>query len=428
MEAVAAVFDTGTHHGAIHAETYLHGLLTQLPAKNMERMAEALPAANQQKLQQFLSDSPWAHQKLWAWVARRAQAHLGGQPHSMLLLDESAQTKKGDRSAGVARQYSGRQGKVDNCQVGVFAALALGTRATLVGGRLYLPEAWVSDPGRCAKAGIPAAEIQPRTKIDLAKELVTEALANGLIFPNVGVDCGYGRDQTFLNWIEDQGLGFVADVPTDLRVWEQGPAATTRPKNLGKAGARAVGKVAADWRAAGPGELVTLRVGENGPVRVRIWARRVWVWAEGAAAPRDRWLVVRQDGRQELKHTLLNAPTNTSVQELAILQGGRHFVERTFGDAKSHVGMGDYQVRKWLGWQHHMALVGLAMLFVLEERLLAAAAQPLLSVRDVVELMHYYFVAHPDLATLQAVMTQRHRRRERGKEAAIKQAERLEIT
>ena len=151
-----------------------------------------------------------------------------------------------------------------------------------------------------------------------------------------------------------------------------------------------------------------------------------WVPPEAAAVAAQ--LAECNSSWQCASCTLLNAPANTSVQELAILQGGRHFVERTFGDAKSHVGMGDYQVRKWLGWQHHMALVGLAMLFVLEERLLAAAAQPLLSVRDVVELMHYYFVAHPDLATLQAVMTQRHRRRERGKEAAIKRAERLETT
>ena len=111
------------------------------------------------------------------------------------------------------------------------------------------------------------------------------------------------RARPGLNWIEDQGLGFVADVPADLRVWEQGPAAGQRPKNLGRAGAGQVGAVAAAWRAGGPGKLVTLGVGENGPMCVR-----VWVWAERESGPRERWLVVRQYGRQQLKHSLLNAP------------------------------------------------------------------------------------------------------------------------
>ncbi len=105
-----------------------------------------------------------------------------------------------------------------------------------------------------------------------------------------------------------------------------------------------------------------------------------------------------------------------------MLQGGRHFVERTFEDAKSHVGMGDYQVRKWQGWQHHMALVGLAMLFVMEERLLAEASDPLLSVRDVVELMSWYFMSHPNLDGVLEVMHRRHRLRETLMKAAKKRA------
>ena len=115
-------------------------------------------------------------------------------------------------------------------------------------------------------------------------------------------------------------------------------------------------------------------------------------------------------------------PAGTPLEELAILQGGRHFVERAFEDGKSHVGMGDYQVRKWLGWQHHMALVGLAMLFVLEERLLATKSHPLLSVRDVVELMSWYFMKHPSLEELMEVMGRRHRRRKQLMQAAKKRA------
>jgi SRSO17 transposase len=108
----------------------------------------------------------------------------------MLLIDESAQGKKGDQSVAVARQYHGRLGKTDNCQAGVYSALALETRATLTGSRLYLPEEWVKDRARCLAAGIPAEEIRFRTKLELARELVAEALANGLEFGWVGVDAG----------------------------------------------------------------------------------------------------------------------------------------------------------------------------------------------------------------------------------------------
>jgi SRSO17 transposase len=188
------------------------------------------------------------------------------------------------------------------------------------------------------------------------------------------------------------------------------------------------GKVGEEWRAAGPGRKVTLRAGENGPVRVQVWARRVWVWPEGQQEPRCWWLVVRADRAGEIKLTLINAAAGTPVEELAGLQGGRHFVERAFEDGKSHVGLGDYQVRKWLGWQHHMALVGLAMLFVLQERLLAEREHPLLSVRDVVELMSWYFLEHPSLPKLLEVMRRRHRRRKQVMQAATKRAKKDEKT
>jgi SRSO17 transposase len=208
MERIASLFDTTTHNGSSHAQLYLQGLLSELAAKNMGRMEERIAGAKPENLQQFLSDSPWKSSGLWFWVGQRANEHLGGPARSMLLIDESAHGKKGDKSVGVARQYNGRLGKTDNGQVGVYSALALGTRATLTGSRLYLPEEWVQDRPRCLAAGIPAEEIRFRTKLELARELVAEALANGLKFAWVGVDAGYGRDQGLLSWMEDQKLGF----------------------------------------------------------------------------------------------------------------------------------------------------------------------------------------------------------------------------
>jgi len=140
------------------AETYLRGLV-QAERKNMERMAEVVPETDYQRLQHFLSHSPWDPQAVMQQVAAEADRLLGGQPDSCLLIDEPGFVKKGKDSAGVARQWCGRLGKLENCQVGVFAALCRGERHIPIDGRLYLPQEWVEDRRRCWQAGIPDGEI-----------------------------------------------------------------------------------------------------------------------------------------------------------------------------------------------------------------------------------------------------------------------------
>lgn len=419
---IAPLFRCRTRHEAFHAEHYLQGLLSQMPRKNMERMGEALPDTRHEDLQHFLSDSPWEASPVWRWVGQRASAHLGGHPDSMLLIDESGFAKKGDRSVGVARQYNGRLGKTDNCQVGVFAALALGPRAALVGARLFLPDAWVKDPARCRRAGVPETEIRARTKLELARELVTEAQTHGLQFQWVGADTFYGRDQGWLCELEGQDLGFMVAVPCDTLVWTQTPPSGVRPAVPGASGAERVDGLGRRWCQRRAGQQVTLRVGENGPVAVRLWAQRVWVWPPEEPRPRRWWLLVRADARGERKFSLSNAPAKTSLKRLGRLQGQRHFIERTLEDGKSQVGMGQYQARKWRAWQHHMALVGLAMLFVLEERLVRQETQPLLSVRDVVEMLDWYFRGPRSAPEVEAAGRCRHQRRARLAAAALARA------
>ena len=227
---IAHLFRTRTRDASLQARHYLQGLLSRLPRKNMECMGQAIPEAEHENLQHFLSDSPWEAKGVWQWAGREANRLLGAGADAMLLIDESAQSKKGEHSVGVARQYNGRLGKIDHCRVGVYAALARGTRATLVGARLFLPEAWTGDPERCRRAGVPEEEIRARSKLDLARELVAEAVAHGLRFAWVAFDCFYGRDQGFLCELEDQGHGVVADVPADQLVWEEKPAAGLRPE------------------------------------------------------------------------------------------------------------------------------------------------------------------------------------------------------
>ena len=409
-------FKTKTKNGSAHARHYLAGLLSRTQRKNMERFSEGIPEADYQGLQQFLSDSPWAFAPLWSWTRREAARLLGekGRPH--LLIDESAFAKKGDKSAGVARQYNGRLGKVDNSQVGVFAALARDQRAVLTGARLYLPKDWVNDPKRCRAAGIPKEQQVFRTKAELAWELIEEAIRDGIEFATVGIDAGYGRDQAFLLKISGAGKIFVADVDHDQLVWLHEPVGHRRPASLAEAGAEPVDGL----RKVGPVHLHTLRIAENGPVQVKFSAQRVWIWPTTGPLPMEVWLLISRRSDGSVKYSLCNAGEEMGWAELANLQGQRYFIERAFEDGKSELGLGDYQVRKWLGWQHHMALVGAAMVFALKERCRHAAESPLLSVRDVVEMVAWYFTKEPTTEELTASIRDRHQRRKQAMESKLR--------
>ena len=402
----ASLFNTKGKSGEIHARNYLQGLLSKEPSKNMERMSEVLEGVNWQNLQQFISDTKWSSRAVWDAVAEGANARLGGHRDSTLLIDESAHAKQGNASAGVARQHNGRLGKTDNCQVGVFSVLARGAVATMVGARLFLPDEWYEDPARCRKAGIPEEEIQARTKIDLARELIAQARAQKLDFQAVAFDRFYGRDQSLVSELAASGLRVLADIPTDTLVWASKPSSAQRPKHLGASGA-----VRADAIAMPKLKKITLRDGENGPVNVQCAAQRVWLWPKADAAPSEWWLVfmVQSDGSR--KHTLIHAPATTKLEVLARWQGQRFFVEQTFKTAKSHVGAADYQVRKWHGWHHHMALVGLALLFLLEEKQAHAVELPLLSAADITELLDYYFCSPTGVDVVLERIHARHVRR-----------------
>ena len=156
-------------------------------------------------------------------VAKEINAHLGGED-TVLCLDESGFTKKGKKSAGVARQYNGRLGKVDNCQVGVFASLCNGEdRSGIIDYRLFLPDEWIGDPQRCRQAGIPDEHIVKKTKIDHAYEMIVTAITRGIIFDWIAADAFYGRDLSLLNKIDDKEKIFIVDVPENFFVYLKDP-------------------------------------------------------------------------------------------------------------------------------------------------------------------------------------------------------------
>ena len=204
-------FRTRTRDNAVVAERYLQGL-AQAEEATFAAMATVVEPGCEQQFQHFISNSPWRHEPVVEQIGRDADRLLGGKPTSALIIDESSFAKQGKHSVGVARQWCGRLGKVDNCQVAVFAVLTDGQRHAPVDMRLYLPQRWIEDPKRCNRAGIPVSARQLRSKAELALEIVRAARARGMRFAGVGVDGGYGKEPAFLRALDDAGEVFVADV------------------------------------------------------------------------------------------------------------------------------------------------------------------------------------------------------------------------
>ena len=279
-----------------------------------------------QRLQQFISDSPWDEDLLYQEIALRANARLGGRPESLLIIDESAHAKKGPASVGASRQWNGRLGKQDNCQVSVHSVFNCGPHSALIGTRLFLPDEWSSDEARCRKAGVPEDrhERGALTKIELAGELITQAVAQGVKFACVAFDAFYGRDSVLRRSLSGQGLIYCADVPVNTRVFIEKPLTENRPAKITPA-TLAVEELARKMMAdpKQPGRSLLLREGENGQVQSTVWSCRVWEWPAGEDAPQELWLIVREASDGSLKYSLSNAPATTSLTRLARWQAGR---------------------------------------------------------------------------------------------------------
>lgn len=394
------------------------------------RIAETIPDSDSQACQHLLSHALWQDDLLTRQVTQAVSHQLGKS--AALLLDSSAIHKKGIASAGVARQYNGNLGKVDNCQVGVFAALATETHASPIGAKLYLPQAWTDDAARCDKAGIPESARVFKTQNQLALDLVRQARAFGAAFSFVGGDGAFGHDGAFRQSLRQLQERFLLDVHSDLKVWLHEPEldlSQAKQGRLRKTPRWLSAQVRINaWAAAQPAaawQRVTLREGEKLILSVDALTLAVWVQDEEHGAPIRYRLVIRREvgDPSTLKYSLSNMPDSVSLRELVKMQGRRHRIEQSFREAKQECGMADYQLRKWQGWQRHMLLVSLAMLLVLELRLAYQADLPWLSARDIVDSLSALL---PRIGTtidaLALLMEQRHKLRQRAQENHYKRA------
>jgi SRSO17 transposase len=340
------------------AAGFLRGLLGGVDRKNGWQLAEHARETTPDGMQRLLTTTRWDPEALRDDLRAYVVEHLG-DPGGVLVVDETGFLKKGSKSAGVQRQYSGTAGRIENCQVGVFLAYASHRGRALVDRELYLPREWVADVDRRAEAHVPE-RVGFATKPQLAQAMLERAVDAQVPAGWVTADEVYGGDARLRAWLEDQDLAYVLAVKATQPLWadhEQGPAELPARQLV-------AGLPAGAWRRLSAGD------GAKGP-RVYDWAR-VGLTRPGWPG-RGFWLLVRRrlaDG--ELAFYACFGPARTSLAELVRVAGVRWAVEECFQAAKDQVGLDHYQVRRWDAWYRHVTLVLVAQAFLAAVRAQAA--------------------------------------------------------
>jgi SRSO17 transposase len=336
---------------------YLAGLLSPIERKNGWQLAEQAGEATPTGMQRVLAGSQWDANTVRDDLRTYVVEHLG-DPEAVLVVDETGFLKKGTKSVGVKRQYSGTAGRIENCQIGVFLAYASPHGRAFLDRELYLPEAWADDPARRAEAGIPG-DVTFQTKPELAQQLLERALDADVPAAWVTGDEVYGGARRLRLWLEARQQPFVLAVKRSEPLWvltDRGPL--ERP-----AADIAATMAPADWTRLSAGD------GAKGPrwhdwTRVPIRPLRESGW--------EHWLLVRRSltEPEDLAYYVCFAPAGTLLEELVRVAGTRWTIETCIEEAKGEVGLDQYEVRKWAGWYRHitLAMFAHAMLTVIREQ------------------------------------------------------------
>jgi len=332
---------------------YLVGLLGRVERKNGWQLAEAIGETDPQGVQRLLNSAKWDADAVRDDLREYVVEHLGDEESGVLLADETGFLKKGKKSVGVARQYTGTAGDTVDCQVGVFVTYASNKGAAFIDRALYLPEEWADDPKRRAEAGIPQ-EVAFANKIELAKRMLERAFEAGVPARWVAADAFYGRSHEFRAWLEERGRAYAVMVPKTNMVPLGG-----RKKKIERLAERLPEDA---WSEVFPAEDSD--------------ERRPWEWAclGLAADPKkgmSRWLLVRRgsDDPEDLAFYQAYGPEDTSVKELVRICRERWAIEAAFEEAKGEIGMDHYEVRKWGAWHRYVTLCLLAHAFLVVTRL-----------------------------------------------------------
>jgi SRSO17 transposase len=344
----------GRREAQFALERDLTGLLTELPNKNGDTMAQAIPGTHEQRLQGFLTSMQWDEEELNRQRVEKmiAEATIG---HGVLIFDDTGFAKQGKASVGVARQYSGTLGKVGNCQVAVTCCYSDPQASWPVAVRLYLPEAWTADPERLKRARVPA-DVTFETKPEIALSLLDQARAWGVPHRCVVADADYGDHPNFLAGLQDRNERDVVAVRCDFQVRRK--CRGTPPSQRADQVLAALPK--GQWRT------IRWRHGTKGWLRKKFVAIRAWrITAEGEA--HIGWLLGERAAcgqPEERKFYWSNLPASASLEELVDYAHRRHAIEQFHEEAKEELGWDQYQGRLWPGFHRHAAAVMLAMSFL----------------------------------------------------------------
>ena len=326
---------------------YLQGLLSSVERKNGWQLAEQAGDATPDGVQRLLSTYRWDADQVRDDHRDYVVEHLG-DADGVLVVDETGFLKKGDKSVGVQRQYSGTAGRIENSQVGVFLAYAGVKGRTLLDRELYLPQVWAKDWERRREAGVPE-HVEFRTKPQLAQMMLERAVESGIPFGWVTGDAVYGSDRNLRRWLEREGIPHVLAIKSNEKLWawtEKGPRQV-------RADRLASWVDECDWHRLSAGD------GAKGP--------RFYDWTTVAIRPlrepgKEYWLLARRSIAQpaELAYYVCFGPSGTAMAELVKVAGRRWAIEECFEEAKGQVGLDQYEVRRWDGWYRHITLAMLA--------------------------------------------------------------------
>lgn len=333
--------------GFRNAKKYINGLLSPAERKNGWQMSEEIGESTPYKMQQFLYRGSWNADELRDCTREYIRGEIS-EEDGVLVLDETGFLKQGKKSCGVARQYSGTAGRIENCQIGVFLTYAGSKGNAMIDRRLYMPEEWTKDELRRAAAGVPK-EVKFQTKPNMGLEMLKEAYAAGFPFTWVTGDCIYGDFRDIRFWAEEVKKQYVMSVSGKEYVWigfKQHKIGTLLKKIPEEA-----------WFEESCGH------GSKGE-RIYAWYMTEVNSPDGTGC--KRWLLVRRNISKpdEMRAYICYAPENTSASEFIRVAGTRWTVETCFAESKSEVGLDQYEVRSYDGWYKHITLVCLAHAFL----------------------------------------------------------------
>ena len=360
------------------APVYLEGLLGPGERKSLQPMAARLGLRGHDQLQHFVASPAWDDAPLRRLLVEKADALVGG-PGAVLVVDDTALPKQGRHSVGVSRQYCGALGKRANCQALVSLTLARGEVPVPVGLRLFLPEAWAADAGRCTRAGVPEEHRRALAKTDLALAEVDRVLAAGARFGRVVADAGYGTSAAFRRNLSERGLAWAVGILKTQNLYSPAvelrrpKASTGRPRKYPVPSEEPVPAEAmlagAEWRR------ISWRLGTKGPLAAEFAASRVRP-AEGAQLRtgwhlpgEEVWLVGERRSGGERKYHLSNLPADVTLEELAATIKARWVCEQAHQQLKEELGLDHFEGRSWTGLHRHALLAMIALCFLQHLRL-----------------------------------------------------------